>query len=60
MAAPVPAPNRPPPIARWPGSYGSVQADRPIANPTANALDEINFFIASSFSAPRLPHVKQT
>src|ERR1700750_905280 len=55
IAAPVRAPNRPPPTARWPGSYGSVQADRPIANPTANAQDEINFFIASSFSAPRLP-----
>jgi hypothetical protein len=38
MAAPVLAPSRPPPTARWPGSYGSVHAETPIANPSANAL----------------------
>jgi hypothetical protein len=54
MAAPVPAPNEPPPIARWPGSYGSVQADKPIAKPRANAHEQINFFITGSFSATRV------
>ena len=28
IAAPAPAPSSPPPTARWPGSYGSVQADK--------------------------------
>jgi hypothetical protein len=60
MAAPVAAPNKPPPIARWPGSYGSVQADSPIANPRASAEDEINAFITGSFSPHGYPHVIQT
>jgi hypothetical protein len=36
-AAPAPAPNSPPPAARWPGSYGSVQAASANAIPMARA-----------------------
>src|SRR5262249_29694688 len=41
MAAPAPAPSRPPPKARWPGSYGSVDALSHRFMPSAKAVGTI-------------------
>src|SRR6516164_5337444 len=53
IAAPLPAPIRPPPIARWAGSYGLVQADKLNASPTTTTRGKIcRLIIASVIPAP--------
>jgi hypothetical protein len=53
IAAPLPAPMSPPPIVRWTGSYGLVQADEANANPTISTRGEICRLVATfMISAP--------
>ena len=42
---------RPPPIVRWTGSYGLVQADRPRISPAASTQGMIPGFVISVFSS---------
>src|SRR6266404_5482928 len=41
---------RPPPIVRWTGSYGLVQADRPSSSPIATTQGIIRGFVIAVFS----------
>src|SRR5271169_5428033 len=45
---------RPPPIVRWTGSYGLVQADRPRISPIASTQGIIRGLVISVFSSVML------